>query len=38
MRNDVQTLKKCLSGHLRIAAIPVALPMLSLVTTPYHVK
>jgi DNA-binding transcriptional LysR family regulator len=38
MRNDVQTLKKGLSGHLRIAAISVALPMLALVTTPYHVK
>jgi len=38
MRNDVQTVKKGLSGHLRIAAIPVALPMLALVTTPYHVK
>ena len=38
MRTDVQTLKKGLSGHLRLAAIPVALPMLAAVTTPYHVK
>jgi DNA-binding transcriptional LysR family regulator len=38
MRADVQTLKKGVSGHLRIAAIPVALPMLSMVTTPYHAK
>jgi DNA-binding transcriptional LysR family regulator len=38
MRTDVQTLKKGLSGHLRIAALPVASPMLSLVTTPYHAK
>ena len=34
MRVDVQTLKKGVSGHLRIAAIPVALPMLAMVTTP----
>jgi DNA-binding transcriptional LysR family regulator len=38
MKSDVQTLKKGLSGHLRIAALPVAAPMLSLVTTPYHAK
>ena len=38
MRADVQTLKKGLTGHLRIAALPVASPMLSLVTTPYHAK
>jgi DNA-binding transcriptional LysR family regulator len=38
MRADVQTLKKGLSGHLRIAAMPVALPMLALLTTPYHAK
>jgi DNA-binding transcriptional LysR family regulator len=38
MRADVQTLKKGVSGHLRIAAIPVALPMLSMVTTPYHAR
>jgi DNA-binding transcriptional LysR family regulator len=38
MRADVQTLKRGLSGHLRIAAIPVALAMLSTVTTPYHAK
>src|SRR3954467_9651419 len=38
MRAEVQTLKKGLSGHLRIAALPVPSPMLSLVTTPYHAK
>ena len=38
MREEVQTVKKGLSGHLRLAAIPVALPMLSLVTTPFHAK
>jgi len=38
MRADVQTLKKGLSGHLRIAAMPVVLPMLVGLTTPYHAK
>ena len=38
MREEVQTVKKGLNGHLRLAAIPVALPMLSLVTTPFHIK
>jgi DNA-binding transcriptional LysR family regulator len=34
----VQTLKKGLVGHLRIAAIPTALPMVSALTTPYRAK
>jgi DNA-binding transcriptional LysR family regulator len=38
MRADVQTLKRGLSGHLRIAAMPVVLPMLALLTTPYHAR
>src|SRR5215467_14211486 len=38
MRAEVQTLKKGLSGHLRIAAIPTALPMVSALTTPYRAK
>jgi DNA-binding transcriptional LysR family regulator len=38
MRADVQTLKKGLTGHLRIAAMPVVLPMLARLTTPYHAK
>jgi DNA-binding transcriptional LysR family regulator len=38
MRQEVQTVRKGLSGHLRIASIPAALPMLSAVTTPYHAK
>ena len=38
MKSEVQTLKKGLTGHLRIAAMPVALPMLSLLTTPFHAK
>ena len=32
MRAEVQTLKKGLVGHLRIAAIPTALPMVSALT------
>lgn len=38
MRAEVQTLKKGLVGHLRIAAIPTALPMVSALTTPYRAK
>lgn len=38
MRQEVQTLKKGLAGHLRIAAIPTALPMVSALTTPYRAK
>jgi DNA-binding transcriptional LysR family regulator len=38
MRQEVQTLKKGLSGHLKIAAIPTALAMVSALTTPYRAK
>ena len=38
MKAEVQTLKKGLTGHLRIAAIPTALPMVSALTTPYRAK
>ncbi len=38
MRAEVQALKKGLSGHLKIAAIPTALPMVSALTTPYRAK
>jgi DNA-binding transcriptional LysR family regulator len=38
MRAEVQTLKKGLSGHLKIAAIPTVLPMVSALTTPYRAK
>jgi DNA-binding transcriptional LysR family regulator len=38
MRQEMQTLKKGLSGHLKIAAIPTALPMISALTTPYRAK
>jgi DNA-binding transcriptional LysR family regulator len=38
MRQEVQTLKRGLSGHLKIAAIPTVLPMVSTLTTPYRAK
>jgi DNA-binding transcriptional LysR family regulator len=38
MKAEVQALKKGLTGHLRIAAIPTALPMVSALTTPYRAK
>jgi len=36
MRQEVQTLRKGLSGHLKIAAIPTTLAMVSALTTPYR--
>ncbi|GEP07512.1 hypothetical protein MOX02_55500 [Methylobacterium oxalidis] len=36
MQKDVATLRRGLSGHLRIAAIPTALPMVADLTTPYR--
>src|SRR5215831_13327179 len=38
MRQEVQSLKKGLSGHLKIAAIPTVLAMVSALTTPYRAK
>jgi DNA-binding transcriptional LysR family regulator len=38
MREEVRTFKKGLNGHLKIAAIPTALPMVSALTTPYRAK
>lgn len=38
MREEMRTLKKGLSGHLKIAAIPTALAMVSALTTPYRAK
>jgi DNA-binding transcriptional LysR family regulator len=38
MKQDVDTLKHGLSGHLRIAAIPTALPMVAALTTPFHAR
>lgn len=38
MQQDVATLRRGLSGHLRIAAIPTALPMVAVLTTPYRAR
>jgi DNA-binding transcriptional LysR family regulator len=36
MRQEIGALKKGLAGHLRIAAIPTALPIIAALTTPFH--
>jgi DNA-binding transcriptional LysR family regulator len=36
LRQDVQALKRGLAGHLRLAAIPTALPMVAALTTPFQ--
>ena len=36
MKQDVDLHKRGLSGHLRIAAIPTALPIAATLTTPFH--
>src|SRR5579875_3336975 len=36
MRDEVRALKQGLGGHLRIAAIPTALPIVAALTTPYR--
>lgn len=38
MRQDVKAVKASLSGELRIAAIPTALGMVSLLTTPFRAR
>jgi DNA-binding transcriptional LysR family regulator len=38
MKQDVEQHKHGLSGHLRIAAIPTALPMTAALTTPFHAR
>jgi DNA-binding transcriptional LysR family regulator len=38
MRQEVQALKSGLIGHLKLAAIPTALGMVSALTTPYRAK
>lgn len=38
MRQDVRTLRRDLSGHLRIAAIPTALPVVASLTTPFRAR
>src|SRR5258706_7067445 len=38
LKQDVEALKRGLTGHLRIAAIPTALPMVAALTTPFHAR
>src|SRR5271165_6703266 len=38
LKQDVSQLKHGLSGHLRLAAIPTALPMVAALTTPFHAR
>ena len=38
LKQDVERLKRGLAGHLRIAAIPTALPMVAAITTPFHAR
>ena len=36
MRDEIKALKRGLAGHLRIAAVPTALPIISMLTAPLH--
>jgi DNA-binding transcriptional LysR family regulator len=38
LKQDVDQLKRGLTGLLRIAAIPTALPMVAAITTPFHAR
>jgi DNA-binding transcriptional LysR family regulator len=38
MRQDIDALKRGLTGHLQIAAIPTVLAMTAMLTTPYRAK
>jgi DNA-binding transcriptional LysR family regulator len=38
MRQEIDALKHGLAGHIRIAAIPTALAMVAMITTPYRAK
>ena len=38
MRQEIEALKHGLSGHIRIAAIPTALAMVAMLTTPYRAQ
>ncbi|GLK55802.1 DNA-binding transcriptional LysR family regulator [Methylopila capsulata] len=38
MRQDIDALKRGVVGHLRIAVIPTALPMVAQLTTPYRAQ
>lgn len=38
LRQEVNALKQGLTGHLRLAAIPPALPLVAALTTPFHAR
>src|ERR1700760_2147322 len=38
MRQEIDALKRGLAGHIKIAAIPTALAMTAMLTTPYRAK
>ncbi|MDF3073878.1 MAG: LysR family transcriptional regulator [Alphaproteobacteria bacterium] len=38
MREEIRALKKGLTGHIRIAAVPTALAMVASLTTPYRAR
>ena len=38
MRQDIEALKRGVVGHLRIAVIPTALPMIAQLTTPFRAR
>ncbi len=38
MKQEVDALKRGLAGHIRMAAIPTALGMVAVLTTPFHTK
>jgi DNA-binding transcriptional LysR family regulator len=38
MRQDIDALKRGLTGHLQIAAVPTALAMTAMLTTPYRAR
>ena len=38
MHQEIDALKRGLAGHIRIAAIPTALGMVAILTTPYRAK
>jgi DNA-binding transcriptional LysR family regulator len=38
LRQEINALKKGLSGHLRIAAIPTSLPLVAALTTPFRAR
>ena len=38
MRQEIDSLRHGLTGHIRMAAIPTALPMCAMITTPYRAR